>query len=762
MSYKTFLSEFPTFNAQYAIELLHSLNSTFDSQCSTNENLRNIMLDLAKRDDNCFYETALRAYRQLQNDKSHDLTTIFNNKEFNDTYNFCKKERENSNTTKSYKVANVHVTPTSTCIMPLEATGGHRALRHKDFNGVNDFCLVYLKPDSGAKYIKKCDRYQRVFQSGIEICNNCYHAFGASNSQLRESSYWFIRAKSREEAHEKRQKFGDFSRINNVGKYVARLGLWFSTTHSTGIELTFVPDPKEFNNRVEQGDQCVTIITDIERNGYLFTDGNGLISKGLARIIAERLDYLVKSEQNELYPSAYQIRMAGCKGLVIIDPDSNLNQYYIKIRSSMNKIPCDDWNLDICESSQPIPHSLNNQIIVLLSDLGIPDSVFLELQDQWFTNKDKALSSTEKLLKNKIPLPLNECRYMFGCALESTLEQGQCFIRYQILNDDGKPFEIPKFETVVGPVIITKNPCSYAGDIIKLEAVDISELACLQDVLVFSTKGYRPDCSKIAGSDLDGDQYFVYWGRQLQISETITPLEYNTLSASVCSTCITSDDIINYWLSLLGATSYGEIFNLHAIVVDKNKEHYPKRTCQPLAIELADMFSAAIDSGKTGYQINKDRIKEIRKIVGSTYPDFLMKKPSYQSQSILGILYRRAADLKKANSNSSEDHETDSSKTSCTQADERNFRFYVKVRTALNVDPYAIHQELLTVFDTKVPSKILIEAWCDYYKKKNSTTSGSMESSIPRSVEDIDEAHSLCNTSLQSSTTTTMGSDTNE
>jgi hypothetical protein len=42
---------------------------------------------------------------------------------------------------------------------------------------------------------------------------------------------------------------------------------------------------------------CVTMIDDIERNDYCFTDGNGLISKGLARLIAERLKYLVKTEQ---------------------------------------------------------------------------------------------------------------------------------------------------------------------------------------------------------------------------------------------------------------------------------------------------------------------------------------------------------------------------------------------------------------------------------------------------------------------------------
>ncbi|CAF4582441.1 unnamed protein product, partial [Rotaria sp. Silwood2] len=302
---------------------------------------------------------------------------------------------------------------------------------------------------------------------------------------------------------------------------------------------------------------CVTRIDDIRRNYYCFTDGNGLISKGLARKIGEQLDYLIKYEQNELYPSAYQIRMADCKGIVIIDSESTLNQFYIKIR--------------------------------------------------------------------------------------------QCFIRYQVVDDNGKPLKNPEFKTVVGPVIITKNPCPYAGDIMTLKAVDLPELDCLKDAIVFSTKGNRPDCNKIAGSDLDGDQYFVYWGQELRISETIEPFEYKPQLPSDRSTPITANGVVNYCLSLLGATSHGEIYNLHAIVVDQNKEKHPKRTCQKLAIEMAAMFSAAIDSGKTGYQTDTNRIKEIRKIVGYKYPDFLMKTLSYQSESILGIIYRKALNFKTQN-----------------------------------------------------------------------------------------------------------------
>ena len=62
------------------------------------------------------------------------------------------------------------------------------------------------------------------------------------------------------------------------------------------------------------------------------------------------------------------------------------------------------------------------------------------------------------LKSNKIPLPVNECRYIFGCALESQLEEGQCFIRYQLLNDKGEPYANPTFECVRGRVIVTKNP----------------------------------------------------------------------------------------------------------------------------------------------------------------------------------------------------------------------------------------------------------------------------------------------------------------
>ncbi|CAF5043556.1 unnamed protein product, partial [Rotaria magnacalcarata] len=151
------------------------------------------------------------------------------------------------------------------------------------------------------------------------------------------------------------------------------------------IKINYCSNENELNHRVRKGEICMVMIEDIERNNYCFTDGNGLVSKGLAKLINEKL---TNSQQNELIiPSAYQIRIAGCKGLIIIDPQSTFDQFYIKIRPSMKKFECNDWTLDICGYSRAIPSRLNNQFIWLLSDLGVSDKAFFRLQQRWFSRK---------------------------------------------------------------------------------------------------------------------------------------------------------------------------------------------------------------------------------------------------------------------------------------------------------------------------------------------------------------------------------------
>ncbi|CAF1502437.1 unnamed protein product [Rotaria sp. Silwood1] len=78
-----------------------------------------------------------------------------------------------------------------------------------------------------------------------------------------------------------------------------------------------------------------------------------------------------------------------------------------------------------------------------MSDLGVPDEKFLDLQRRWFQDERHAPDNFQDLWKNRIPLPVNECRYMFGCAFESSLRPGTCFIRYQVVNDSGETLKKP-------------------------------------------------------------------------------------------------------------------------------------------------------------------------------------------------------------------------------------------------------------------------------------------------------------------------------
>ena len=56
-----------------------------------------------------------------------------------------------------------------------------------------------------------------------------------------------------------------------------------------------------------------------------------------------------------------------------------------------------------------------------------------------------------------------------------------------------------------------KNPCLHPGDLRRLDAVDHPSLHHLYNCIVFPRVGLRPHTTEISGSDLDGDNFFVYW-----------------------------------------------------------------------------------------------------------------------------------------------------------------------------------------------------------------------------------------------------------
>ncbi|CAF1222657.1 unnamed protein product [Adineta steineri] len=483
---------------------------------------------------------------------------------------------------------------------------------------------------------------------------------GASTGQMKEMGFWFIdlprNLKTMKDAHD---LLGNFDKIKNISTYIARVGQYFSTTWPIGITLVKVANKS--NIRSNDTAYYVYEENDIKRNDakgieYCFTDGIGKISWGLAGRVAQQMHIPLYSKED--IPSAYQIRVAGCKGIVAIDPNSTLNDYYISVRDSMMKFPSDDWNLEICEFARPMTLTLNNQVIRLLSDLGNSDDVFIAFQNRGFTQwevpedqqpsaidiavqKNASYSlSKDNLITNRIPIPPEDGRNLFGVADETgELKYGECFIQCSSLNaaNNGQR----KFRVITGPILVTKNPCLWPGDFRQLQAVRNRKLEeCMRDVIVFPINGHRPHSNEIAGSDLDGDKYWVYWGDRLRIEQNVEPLSYEAAKKTEVS-LINQQIIVNHIVeSFEAGVILGMIANTHTVVADQDEKHSFSEPCK----KLAELFALAVDSPKTGKFVDIAEIRPFQTKYCESWPKFMRKfgKPTYDSDSILEKLFLKA------------------------------------------------------------------------------------------------------------------------
>lgn len=223
--------------------------------------------------------------------------------------------------------------------------------------------------------------------------------------------------------------------------------------------------------------------------------------------------------------------------------------------------------------------TLNRQIILLLKTLQISDDVFLDLQRKNFTDISNLDSSAFKyfdidaiesqkvwrltsgpeyyrhfynasfqlekepfflgikytvrrraafILTSKSNIVVEESARLMGVIDEcGYLGENQVYCTVEFDSDPQKDQHDNKAPVtrvqVKGQVVVVKNPCLHPGDVRVLEAVPLSSFppvqqkyfSALVNVLVFPKKGPRPVTADIAGSDLDGDQYFISWNKNL-------------------------------------------------------------------------------------------------------------------------------------------------------------------------------------------------------------------------------------------------------
>jgi RNA-dependent RNA polymerase len=201
-----------------------------------------------------------------------------------------------------------------------------------------------------------------VLVEGISISADFHFAkLSYSNSQIKEHSLWFL-CEDPQKGLVKQDilgSLGDFDKEKNILKQFARIGQFFSTTrHIKRLQPEDISSVDDVKN------------TDPSTGAeYCMTDGGGLISKQLA------------DEINEQYGldecSAYQIRLGGCKGVLLVDPSLKGNQ--VVLRKSMIKFNSTSTDLEIIRCATWSQGSLNRQIIMLLVSLGVPEEIFLDI-----------------------------------------------------------------------------------------------------------------------------------------------------------------------------------------------------------------------------------------------------------------------------------------------------------------------------------------------------------------------------------------------
>lgn len=297
---------------------------------------------------------------------------------------------------------------------------------------------------------------------------------------------------------------------------------------------------------MELQDHEVTIIDDITQGHYCFTDGVGKMSFSLARDVSQQLKL-------EYTPSAFQIRLGGAKGVLMVS--SYLSKRQVQLRPSQIKFESSHTMLEVVRPAVFLPATLNRQSIVLLSARGIRDEVFVNKTHDMMRTLDRGLEdattavqmltdnmdpygicqsmarmiragflrrkdphlmnlmntfrvSRLKDLKQKTKIAVSQGASLMGVVDDtSSLDENEIFVQVSRAVNFGSNREGQKRTVVTGECVIFRNPCFQPGDVRVVKAVDCQRLHHMHDVVVFSAAGRRDLPSMLSGGDLDGDDY---------------------------------------------------------------------------------------------------------------------------------------------------------------------------------------------------------------------------------------------------------------
>ncbi|OCK84898.1 RdRP-domain-containing protein [Lepidopterella palustris CBS 459.81] len=522
------------------------------------------------------------------------------------------------------------------------------------------------------------ERFKKILDHGIDIGGRLFTFLGFSHSSLRSQTCWFMAPLVSEcklvFASQVIQELGDFTQFRSPAKCAARIGQAFSNT-TAAISI-----------REEQ----LMMVADIERNGRVFSDGCGTISRDLLKKV-----WRGYALGNETKPKVLQIRFAGAKGVISLDDRLTGNQ--LCIRPSMNKFHgANVSDIEICSAAtRRLPMYLNRQFIKILEDLGVEAEVFLHLQatmveslkritlsarnaatflewlrvgvsaktpnligylgdlglrfqDDGFLKDVVEIAALSQLreIKHRSRILVEHGMTLFGIMDETgILEEGQVYIVADV------PLS-PQW------VVITRAPALHPGDIQVAKCVEVppnSPLSKLQNCVVFSQKGVRDLPSQLSGGDLDGDLYNVIYDPRLMPKRLHPPADYARQNPVDIGRQVERKDMTDFFITFMESDQLGRIATMHQQLADRRDNG----TRDPDCISLAKMASTAVDFSKTGIPVDQTKIPYQDYI----RPDFMASDPRVIIED-KGILLEENED------------EDDKDPVSLLDPEWRTFRYY--------------------------------------------------------------------------------------
>jgi hypothetical protein len=228
----------------YAMKMLDSLGYVFTDKYSNNNNeIQSIFNSFYQKSPEKFYNLCYILWNHLRKDHCYSIQNVFDDP--NIINNTLSKNK--------YHTPHAIITPLRVLFQPMHSTSGHRAMRQYNNKESYRWMLVYIRDEDESSKIMNLnqsielrDRYKHILQNGIRSVfeNLMYYYFGSSGSQMKKQEFWFmtfVNTNSTDVAASKvntaRLDLGNLKKIQNIATYIARVGLYLTTSKPTDVSI---------------------------------------------------------------------------------------------------------------------------------------------------------------------------------------------------------------------------------------------------------------------------------------------------------------------------------------------------------------------------------------------------------------------------------------------------------------------------------------------------------------------------------------------